>query len=359
MDIKFEDIDLNKAIFIDTRSPAEFEKGHIVDAINIPLLDNEQRAIVGTVYKKQGQEKAIKKALELAGPNFVNIYESLLKIQRRNEGNYPPPEAKHLASNPSQEGSNQKDIIIYCARGGMRSGAVHSFMSSLKIESKRLIGGYKTYRNIVLDHIERKIPNIKFIILNGYTGSGKTTVLHKMQKQNLPIIDLEGIAKHMGSAFGSIPYNGVRTSQQQFENRLATSLIKLKGSKTIFLEGESKRIGWVNLNKNFYEKMTNSDMVIIKRSENYRIRKILEDYDINDIEFKNALDRITKKLGGERYKQISKMLENHEDEAVIRELLINYYDKLYNHSINKNKNIIKEIISDDDDLIINELKKLY
>ncbi len=338
MDIKFEDINLNTAIFVDTRSPAEFEKGHIVNAVNIPLLDNDQRAVVGTIYKQRGQEKAIKKALELAGPNFVNIYESLLKLQRKNK---------------------DREIIIYCARGGMRSGAVHSFMSSLKIESKRLIGGYKTYRNIVLDYIERKIPDVKFIILNGYTGSGKTTVLKKMQAQNLPVIDLEGIAMHMGSAFGSIPYNGIRTTQQQFENRLATSLMNLKGAKTIFLEGESKRIGWVNLNKNFYEKMTNSDMVIIKRSENYRIRKILEDYDINDIEFKNSLERITKKLGGERYKQISEMLENHEDEAVIRELLINYYDKLYTHSISKNKNVIKEIESDDDDLIVSELKKLY
>lgn len=347
MDIKFEDINLDKAIFIDTRSPSEFKKGHIVDAINIPLLDDEQRAIIGTIYKKQGQEKAIKKGLELAGPNFVNIYEQLLKIQR-----------KYKSNHPSKDVNNRKDIIIYCARGGMRSGAVHAFMSSLKIKSYRLIGGYKEYRNIVLDYVERNIPNIRFIILNGYTGSGKTTVLHKMQKQNLPIIDLEGIAKHMGSAFGSIPYNGVRTTQQQFENRLATSLIKLKDTKTVFIEGESKRIGWVHLNKNFYEKMTNSDMVIIKRSENYRIKKILEDYDINDIEFKNALERITKKLGGERYKQILEMLENHQDEAVIRELLINYYDKLYSHSINKNKNIIKEIESDNDDVIIENLRSL-
>jgi len=337
LDINFKDINLNNAIFIDTRSPSEFQKGHIPKAINIPLLNDEQRAIVGTVYKKQTQEKAITKALELAGPNFVNIYTDLLKLQR-----------KHT----------DKELIIYCARGGMRSGTVHSFMSSLKINSKRLIGGYKTYRNIVLDYIERDIPDIKFIILNGYTGSGKTTVLKKMQAQKLPVIDLEGIAMHMGSAFGSIPYNGIRTTQQQFENRLATSLINLNGAKTVFLEGESKRIGWVNLNKNFYEKMTNSDMVIIKRSESYRIRKILEDYDINDIEFKNSLNRITKKLGGERYKEISKMLEKHEDEAVVRELLINYYDKLYNHSINKNKNIIKEIESDDDELIVNELKEL-
>jgi tRNA 2-selenouridine synthase len=336
-DVKFEDINLNKAIFVDTRSPSEFQKGHIVNAVNIPLLDDEQRAIVGTIYKQRGQHIAIKKALELAGPNFLRIYEDLFSLQKKNE---------------------DKDIIIYCARGGMRSLSVHNFMSSLKIKSFRLIGGYKEYRNIVLDYTERNIPNIKFIIINGYTGSGKTTLLKKMHEKNIPIINLEEIARHMGSAFGAIPYNGVRTTQQQFENRLATEIIKLKDKKTIFFEGESKRIGWVHITKNFYEKMTNSDMIIIKRSEDYRIKKILEDYDINDIEFKNALERITKKLGGEKYKEILEMLESNQDEKVIKMLLNSYYDKLYNHSIDKNKNLVANIESDDDELIIQELRKL-
>jgi tRNA 2-selenouridine synthase len=338
LNINFEDIDIENAIFIDTRSPAEYQKGHIVGAINIPLLDNEQRAIVGTIYKRAGQESAIKKGLELSGPNFVNIYTKLLKLQRKNI---------------------EKKLIIYCARGGMRSGSVHSFMSSLKINSYRLVGGYKRYRNIVLNKIENINDNIKFIILTGHTGSGKTTILKKMQKRGLPIIDLEGEAKHMGSAFGAIPYNQIRMTQQQFENRLATSLIKLKNPKVIFLEGESKRFGLVNITKNFYEKMVDSDTIIIKRSDNYRIKKILDDYDIKDIAFKDALSRISKKLGGEKYKEISIMLENSQDEEVIRELLINYYDKLYNHSINKHKNIIKTIKSEDDNTIIDELIKLY
>jgi tRNA 2-selenouridine synthase len=179
-----------------------------------------------------------------------------------------------------------------------------------------------------------------------------------MHEKNIPIINLEEIARHMGSAFGAIPYNGVRTTQQQFENRLATEIIKLKDKKTIFFEGESKRIGWVHITKNFYEKMTNSDMIIIKRSEDYRIKKILEDYDINDIEFKNALERITKKLGGEKYKEILEMLESNQDEKVIKMLLNSYYDKLYNHSIDKNKNLVANIESDDDELIIQELRKL-
>jgi len=343
-DISFEDINLDTAIFVDVRSPSEFQKGHIENAINIPLLNDEERAIVGTTYKKQGQEIAIKKALLLAGPNFVNIYTELLRLQRQ--------------ANSNNSILFGKKIIIYCARGGMRSGAVHSFMTSLKINSQRLVGGYKRYRNIVLDLVERNIPIKKFIIINGYTGSGKTTLLKKMEENNMPIIDLEGIAKHMGSAFGSIPYNGERTTQQQFENRLAMAVLKVKDEKIVFLEGESRRIGWVNIGKNFYEKMRNSDMVIIKRSENYRIEKILEDYDINDIRFKNSLERIAKKLGGEKYKEISEMLKTNQDKKVIKMLLNSYYDKMYSHSINKNINLIANIESDDDNEIIKEIIKL-
>ena len=229
-DVEFENLDLKTTIFVDTRTNAEYLKGHITDAVNIPLLDNEQRAIVGTLYKQKGQETAILKALELASPNFPMIYSSLLNLKKNNP---------------------DKKLVIYCARGGMRSGSVHAFMDSLKIDSLKLKGGYKRYRNIVLDTIERKIPNIKFIILNGYTGSGKTAIIKKMQNLNIPAIDLEELAKHMGSAFGSIPYKGERVTQQQFENDLATEILKLKDENIIFLEGESKRIGWIQLNNNF------------------------------------------------------------------------------------------------------------
>ncbi len=337
-EIFIENIDWENSILVDTRSPAEFETGHIDGAISLPILDNDQRAKVGVCYKKHGQEKAIELGLQLAGGRFLDIYQTLKKIEKQN-----------------------KIIVIYCARGGMRSGTVVSLMSSLKVNCFILVGGYKTYRNYILSLLEDE-DFYNFIAINGYTGSGKTEILKMLEKDNILTIDFEAKATHAGSVFGKIPFNGDKTTQQQFENRVASELYKArykysdKKKLTFFVEAESRKIGDNVFTKNFYEKIKNAPTIVIDLPFEERIKRILEEYPPTHPFFKEALIQLRELLGGELFKKLLNYYELEDYDSLITELL-KYYDKKYAHSIDSKKEQIVAKYSGSIEEIFNSIKK--
>ncbi|MBN2695830.1 tRNA 2-selenouridine(34) synthase MnmH [bacterium] len=337
-EIFIESIDWSNSILVDTRSSGEFETGHIDGAISLPILDNEQRAKVGVCYKKYGQEKAIELGLDLVGNRFLDIYKTLKKIEKQN-----------------------KTIVIYCARGGMRSGTVVSLMESLNINCFRLVGGYKGYRNYVLSTLE-DLDFYNFIAINGYTGSGKTEILKMLEKDGFLTIDFEEKATHAGSVFGKIPFDGEKTTQQQFENRVASVLYRAReiyGDKkklTFFVEAEGRRVGDNVFPKNFYEKIKNAKTILIELPFDERVKRVLKEYPPTHRFFKEALTQLKELLGGELFKKVLNLYDSGEYYSLISELL-KYYDKKYAHSIDAKKEQIVAKYSGSIDEIFKSIKE--
>lgn len=224
---------LNNIPVIDVRSPLEFQKGHVPFAHNIPLFSNEERAHIGTVYAKQSQEKALKLGYEYVEPKLENFIAESEKV------------------------APLKEVAVHCWRGGMRSHAFAEHLSSHGFNKVYLIaGGYKSYRNYVLQSYNKEV---KLIIIGGYTGSGKTEILKQLHEDGLQVIDLEAIANHKGSAFGRIGKLNQPTSEQ-FENNFFHEWNKLDFSKYILLEDESFSIGSVNLPNALYKKMCDAPL---------------------------------------------------------------------------------------------------
>src|SRR6476646_9398307 len=197
-------------IVVDVRTPLEFEQGHIPGAVNIPIFTNEERVIVGTSYKQQGRQAAILLGFELTGPKWADF------IRR----------AEELAPD--------KKILVHCWRGGMRSGAMAWAFDLYGFDVGTLKGGYKAFRRAGIDAFSKPYP---FVILSGSTGCAKTRTLQQMKALGEPVIDLEDLAQHQGSAFGSMG-KLTQPSQEQFENLLGVELQKMDISKHIWLEDE-------------------------------------------------------------------------------------------------------------------------
>src|ERR1700722_20218290 len=200
---------------IDVRTPADCEHGHIPGAVNIPLFSNEERAIIGTIYKQEGKKPAMLKGMELVSPRFSEFVRTAETI------------------------SNTGTLLVHCWRGGMRSGGMAWLFEWYGFKVYTLQSGYKAFRKMVLDtFIEPR--SIK--ILAGRTGSGKTLILKEIEKLGKTIIDLEELAHHKGSAFGTLGEEPQPT-QEMFENELAVSLWNIPASETIWLEDERQNNG--------------------------------------------------------------------------------------------------------------------
>lgn len=322
MKLKIEDfLSQSSSIpIIDVRTPAEFAQGHIPGAHNIPLLSNEERAVVGTMYKHQGKEPAFEKALEYAGPNMVDYVRKAKKI------------------------NNDSRLLVYCWRGGMRSGSMAWLFNQAGIESHTLEGGYRAFRR----HIHSKFENAKkIIVLGGYTGSGKTDILKEM-KNKCQVIDLEGLAHHKGSAFGFIGQSEQPTTEQ-FENNLGMEWLKLDNDNEIWLEDESRNIGKVYLPDNLYSKIRNSILIFLEMPKAIRIQRLVKEYSKYDDEMiAFALNKIKKRIGGLNYNDALDALDK-KDYNKIADISLTYYDKAYLYGMNKrdHKKIFKIIIEED------------
>lgn len=301
---------------IDARSEAEFLQSHIPQSINIPILTNSERTEVGTLYKQKGALDATIKGFELVGPRFHQIQKKATEL-------FP-----------------KQKIIVYCWRGGMRSQILSWLLGMVGFEVFRLKGGYKTYRNYTFDEV-RKPWNL--LVLGGKTGVGKTRLLKALEDKNEQVLDLEDLANHKGSAFGGIGQQP-QPSVEQFENLMAEKLRQFNSNETIWLENESRRIGKIIINDQFFNLMGCSPLIDIIKSEEERIQLIKEEYaSLPKEELIKAINRLKKKLGGLRTTTAIEDIINDHHESWISNLLI-YYDKTYQfdlerHDPNKLKRI--------------------
>jgi len=313
----------------DVRSPGEFTHAHFPGANSLPLFSDEERKVVGTEYKQKGKQPAIKIGLAYFGTKMKDIVEQVEKIK-----------------------SHNNVVLINCWRGGMRSAGIAWLLDLYGYEVYVLTGGYKAFRNWVLQQFEQEYE-IK--VLGGYTGSAKTELLLTIKEKDVNIIDLEGLAMHKGSAFGGIGLPKQPT-QEMFENKLALSLFS---NKSFWLEDESQRIGSLNIPHSLWKTIRNAPLFFIEIPFNERLEFILKQYGNLDIEkLIEATTRIQKRLGPMETTTATNYLnENKIKEAF--EILLGYYDKQYLKAMNKReniKNILQTISSNTIDAEVNKQK---
>lgn len=307
---------------IDVRSPAEYTHAHIPNAINVPLFNNEERAKVGTCYKQQGRDAAVRLGLALIGPKLADFVR----------------QADEIAPN--------REVLVHCWRGGMRSGSFAWLLQTAGFTAHLLEGGYKAYRNHVLSAFERP-QNI--VILGGKTGSGKTDILHELAKIGEQVIDLEAIAHHKGSSYGAIG-QAPQPSSEQFENLLYSQWAQLDSERRVWLEDESRHIGACFIPLPLWQQMQHvQQLVFVDIPKEVRIQRLVREYACYDHQLlQKATERIKKRLGGQHYKAAIEALVQH-DYATVADISLNYYDKAYLYGISQHpaQQLIRLEVEDD------------
>jgi tRNA 2-selenouridine synthase len=290
---------------IDVRSPAEFYDGHIPGAINIPLFTDEERAKVGTLYKQVSPESAMDAGLAFAGAKMKSLVRQGRAISQNSDSK----------------------LLIHCWRGGNRSKAMEWLFRFAGLEVSRLAGGYKSYRTAM--HAFFSDQDLELNIVGGCTGAGKTEVLHHLKTAGEQVIDLEQLAHHKGSAFGSIGEEEQPTNEQ-FENDLFFEFLKFDLNRPIWLENESKNIGKTYMPETLWEKLRTSRLFALEVSEEVRLNRALRYYseDVNIVALKDCFERIRKRLGGLAYQQAIQALDQH-DLRTAAAIALKYYDKSY------------------------------
>ena len=323
----------------DVRSPAEYSHAHIPKSFNLPIFNDEERAVVGTLYKQKSRTLAVEKGLEYFAPKMKQYVKHLKDFTNGSK---------------SVEPGLENSILIHCWRGGMRSGAMAWLFDLYGYDVYTLIGGYKAFRKWTLDFFEK---DLDLVVIGGYTGSEKTRIIkHISQNTGIRVLDLESLASHRGSAFGSLGREK-QPSQEMFENLLATNLDFLlrdskfkstekKGGdciKAILLEDESQRIGKVCIPASFWKNMRDSNVLFLVRPFERRLENIVCEYgsfDRNDLE--QSIERISKRLGGLETKT-SKDLLSKGDIGGCFGILLQYYDKTYSKSLYNRKDPDRQI----------------
>ena len=296
-----------KVQVLDVRTPAEFEHGHIPGAFNLPLFSNEERVQVGTTYKQVGREQAILLGFDLTGAKWSGFIKQALAI------------------------APGKKIAVHCWRGGMRSGAMAWALDLYGFEVYLLKGGYKHYRRWVRQQFENAYH---LIVLGGMTGSGKTKILHQLRSAGEQIIDLEALAQHQGSSFGTMN-KMVQPSQEQFENNLASDLMGLDDTRIIWVEDESITIGKRIIPNAIWYQMRAAKMIDLQVNREQRVTWLVQDYGCLNKDFLiECTERIGKRLGPEQTKQAVLAIAENRMEDFIRLVLV-YYDKTYRTSLAK------------------------
>jgi tRNA 2-selenouridine synthase len=294
----------------DVRSPGEFAHGHISQASNLPLFTDEERKLIGTLYKQQGRAIAVEKGFALTGLKMADW-------------------AKMAATFTEQDA-----VLMHCWRGGMRSNAMAFLFESVGAQPIVLRGGYKAYRNATQEEFAR---TRKFIVVGGSTGSGKTELLHELREQGETIIDLEALARHKGSVFGSLGMDE-QPSVEQFENNLFEALRVIPDNTRIWIEDESRSIGRNFIPPPFYRLMHEAPLVVLSNSLQQRVERLVYDYGKFDPqELIAAFLRIQKRLGG-KATQDAVSAVNSGDLHVAAEIALYYYDKAYHHTLSEHIN---------------------
>ena len=317
--IKIEDaLKLENVVFIDVRTESEHEEDNILDAFSMPLFKDNEHNEVGTIYKMQGKHEAIKIGFDYVGYKLKDIYLNVLEAAK-----------------------NHDNVVVYCARGGMRSGSVVNLVSSLGINVYQLEGGYKAYRNYVLDYLRNIMNTKEFIVVHGLTGVGKTDLLKMLEENNIDNIDLEGIAKNSGSTFGFITFDQKPPSQKKFETKIFEELF-YSNSDYIFIESESKRVGHVNVPNEIYEGIIRDGYhILLECSIKSRVDRLCRDYIYTENKNFEALiqciNKFRKRLGNAKVDYYIELFNKGKYEQLVEHYLVEYYDALYGHSVDKYK----------------------
>lgn len=294
--------------FIDVRSPSEFALSTIPNAINIPIFTDEERALIGTLYKQEGKNIAVKKGLEIIGPKLLQLYIEFEKAA-----------------------INQTKLVVFCARGGMRSSTIVQVFSEFSLPIMKLEGGYKAYRNHIVTKLPILLNQFNYISLSGKTGTGKTNVLHELKTLGYDVLDLEECANHYGSLLGGVMHSA-QPSQKMFESLVYDSL-KNCTSSTVFIESESRRIGKIMMNEALYQKVLTATKVEITATIERRIEIIRKQYvNNNDQELINTLELLKKYVAESTINYYQNLIRENNHDEVIEYLINDYYDRVYKNS---------------------------
>ncbi len=311
------EIDIREAIqqkhlmFVDVRSPAEYKEASIPGAVNIPLFDDREHYQLSIIFYQVGEHEAKRTALEMAAPKLPELVRKITEAC----GDMVP--------------------LLYCKKGGMRSFSLYQVLSLTGIKACRLRNGYKAYRRYINDRLRSYILHNKLYVLHGLTGVGKTLILEEMVNQGLPVLDLEGLARHRGSVFGSIGLEKPR-SQKDFDALLLQQLDRYQNKPCLVIENEGKRIGNIYLPIFLVEAMQQGEHFLITAPLATRVKRILETYiqaPLNDETYKQLLGSIKsleRRLGKRKVEMLTALTKKGDYQTVAELLCKDYYDHFYN-----------------------------
>ncbi len=307
------------SMVIDVRSPSEYAEDHIPDALNVPVLSDEERAQVGTIYTKESPFKARKIGAALVSRNIARALEGPLKDQM---SDFHP--------------------LIYCWRGGQRSASLATVLSQIGWRCTLLTGGYKSYRRHVVAALDDLPPRFDFICLSGLTGTGKTRLLRLMATRGFQVLDLEALADHRGSLLGAEPDRS-QPSQKTFETRLWQALSRFDGTRPVWVESESSKIGNLNCPSGLWRSIGSARSVQIDVPLDARISLLMEDYAFHmddTATLLNAVTQLTSLHGKEKIGQWRELIEEKKWQTFVSDLLRTHYDPAYERALKRHDRLV-------------------
>lgn len=327
-------INMENIIFVDVRSEYEFQKETIPGSINIPILNNDERVEISTIYDAGDHECAKKLAIRYASVKLEDIYIRLLDL------------------------SKNQNVCLFCYRGSMRSTVLFNIMKSMGLDIYRLKGGYKAYRKYIIENLDKLINSHEYVNINGYTGVGKTEILNILQNSHKNVLNLEQLANHRGSILGNAGLNKQPT-QKMFESLLFDKLKSFDNSP-VFVECESSKIGRINIPKSLRQKYNGSHhQVMINSSLQDRIDRIKTDYLKNSDaleDIKKGINHLSKYIGNNNSSILIDKLEDEDYDYVIETLITKYYD--INYAV-KSKDFELEINNVNSEKCAEEIMEFY
>jgi tRNA 2-selenouridine synthase len=317
--VDFADFFAAPGTMLDVRSPAEYEQGHITGAVSFPLFSNAERAEVGTCYKQQGRDRAVELGLAIVSPKLPEFV----------------AQAKQL--------SRDRSLKIHCWRGGMRSGSMAWLMETAGLKVWLLNDGYKGFRRWV--HATLAMPK-PILTLGGMTGSGKTSILQNLAAAGEQILDLEHLANHRGSSYGSLGMPPQPTTEQ-FENLLGLAWAMIAPDRPVWIEAESRMVGTCRIPDVLFSQMLAAPILQVERSRSERIQLLLEVYGSAEVSgLIAATERLEKRLGRERTLVAIEAIHQ-GNLAIAIAIVLDYYDKAYQHDLERRKATIYPIKATD------------
>ena len=300
---------------IDARSPAEFEEDRLPGALNAPVLDDEERALVGTIYKQKSAFDAKRLGAPLAARNIARHIEE--RFAQRPRGWRP---------------------LVYCWRGGGRSGSLVHVLRQVGWDAQRLEGGYKAFRRQVVADLENLPGRFHYRVVCGATGSGKSRLLEALAGAGAQVLDLERLAAHRGSVLGELP-DAPQPSQKSFETALWTALSGYDARRPVFVESESKKVGNLRVPDALITRMRASDCVRLEASRELRVALLMQEYAHfveRPHELAAKLDLLRDLHGAERIAAWKSQLERGQWDPLVADLLESHYDPAYRRSLGRN-----------------------